>query len=233
MEEKRTQILLAEDDSNLSMLLEEYLNLKGYDVSLFNNGEDALEGFRENEFDICLLDVMMPKMDGFMLAARIKKINPETPIIFLTAKSMKEDKIEGFNIGADDYITKPFSMEELLARIKAVLRRTKISNDVEPISYQIGNFYFDYDKQTLKINDEVTKLTTKETELLRLLCKHKNKVLEREVALNAVWGNDSYFNARSMDVFITKLRKYLKADENVQIINIHGTGYKLLVSEDK
>jgi two-component system, OmpR family, response regulator len=232
MEEKRTRILLAEDDSNLSMLLEEYLNLKGYDVTLFNNGEDALEGFRENEYDICLLDIMMPKMDGFVLASRIKKINPETPIIFLTAKSMKEDKIEGFNIGADDYITKPFSMEELLARIKAVLRRTKISNDVEPISYQIGNFYFDYDKQTLKINDEVTKLTTKETELLRLLCKHKNKVLEREVALNAVWGNDSYFNARSMDVFITKLRKYLKADENVQIINIHGTGYKLLVSND-
>lgn len=233
MEETRNKILLAEDDSNLSTLLEEYLNLKSYDVVLFNNGEDALEGYRQEEFDICLLDVMMPKMDGFSLATRIRKIDPDQPIIFLTAKSMKEDKIEGFTIGADDYITKPFSMEELLARLKAVLRRTnKSSDEPDPISFEFGQFMFDYDHQILKINGDTTKLTTKESELLRLLCKNKNKVLEREVALNAIWGNDSYFNARSMDVFITKLRKYLKEDPGVQIINIHGTGYKLTVMRD-
>lgn len=228
MEEQKLKVLLAEDDSNLSTLLEEYLSLKGFDVSLFNDGRSALDGFREGQYDICLLDVMMPKLDGFGLAKEIRKINKEVPIIFLTAKSMKEDKIEGFDLGADDYITKPFSMEELLARVKAVLRRTSRGNDEpEPSIYKFGKFEFDYDHQLLHINGDEKKLTTKESELLRMLCKYKNRVLEREEALNSIWGNDSYFTARSMDVFITKLRKYLKADPNIQIINIHGTGYKL------
>lgn len=228
MEDAKTQVLLAEDDSNLSTLLDEYLKLKGFEVTLFNDGDAALRGFRENDYNICLLDVMMPKMDGFSVARDIRKMNPDVPIIFLTAKSMKEDKIEGFNLGADDYITKPFSMEELLARIKAVLRRTQKANEEpEPSVYEFGAFEFDYDHQLLHINDETIKLTTKESELLRMLCKYKNRVLEREEALLQIWGNDSYFTARSMDVFITKLRKYLKKDPNVQIINIHGTGYKL------
>jgi two-component system, OmpR family, response regulator len=226
--EETIRILLAEDDSNLSTLLEEYLKLKGYEVNLFNDGEAALKGFKTGEYDICLLDVMMPRMDGFTLAKEIRKSNDEIPIIFLTAKSMKDDKIEGFNLGADDYITKPFSMEELLMRVKAVLRRTHRSNgEPEPTVFEFGRFHFDFDHQLLKIDGETIKLTTKESDLLRMLCKYKNRVLEREEALNKIWGNDSYFTARSMDVFITKLRKYLKADPNVQIINIHGTGYKL------
>lgn len=229
MEDQKISVLLAEDDSNLSILLQEYLELRGYDVSLFNDGQAALQGFRTQQFDICLLDVMMPKMDGFTLAKEIRKGDKETPIIFLTAKSMKEDKIEGFNLGADDYLTKPFSMEELTARMKAVLRRTNQRNDEpEPSLYKVGQFEFDYDHQLLHIGGEELRLTTKESDLLRLLCKYKNRVLEREEALNAIWGNDSYFTARSMDVFITKLRKYLKADPTVQIINIHGTGYKLI-----
>lgn len=228
METQNCKILLAEDDTNLSALLEEYLGLKGYDVDLYNDGNAALEGFRKNDYDICLLDVMMPQMDGFTLAQEIRKSDKEIPIIFLTAKSMKEDKITGFDIGADDYITKPFSMEELLARVKAVLRRTAISADEpEPAVYHFGRFEFDYDHQLLIIDGEERKLTTKESDLLRMLCKYKNRVMEREEALNKIWGNDSYFTARSMDVFITKLRKYLKADPNIQILNIHGTGYKL------
>ncbi len=228
MDNDKPKILLAEDDTNLSALLEEYLNLKGYDVTLAHNGEEALEVFKSKKFDLAVLDIMMPKLDGFTLARKIKSIQPEMPIIFLTAKSMKDDKIEGFSIGADDYITKPFSMEEFLARAKAVLRRTKGKTEPEPIQYKFGRFVFDYDRQELKFDNEKPQaLTTKETELLRLLCRNKNRVLTREEALNSIWGSDSYFNARSMDVFITKLRKYLKPDPNVQIINIHGTGYKL------
>lgn len=234
MEEQHLKVMLAEDDSNLSTLLEEYLSLKGYEVDLFHDGQAALEGFRKNDYQICLLDVMMPKMDGFSLAREIRKSNKDVPIIFLTAKSMKEDKIEGFDLGADDYITKPFSMEELLARVKAVLRRTsKGSDEPEPAIYKFGKFEFDYDHQLLYINGDEKKLTTKESELLRMLCKYKNRVLEREEALNTIWGNDSYFTARSMDVFITKLRKYLKSDPNIQIINIHGTGYKLTEMRSK
>lgn len=232
MSETTMKILLAEDDPNLSTLLEEYLNLKGFDVTLSLDGDDAFNSFQSGTFDLCLLDVMMPKKDGFTLARDIRKHNPDIPIIFLTAKSMKEDKIEGFNLGADDYITKPFSMEELLARINAVLRRVNSQNSFEPSTYEFGNFFLDYDHQLLKIDDQTINLTTKESELLKLLCVYMNKVLERDVALNKIWGNDSYFTARSMDVFITKLRKYLKADPRVQIINIHGTGYKLTVLEE-
>lgn len=232
MDNVKSRILLAEDDPNLSTLLEEYLNLKGFDVQLTRNGEDALKAFQTDKFDLCLLDVMMPRKDGFTVARDIRKLDLEIPIIFLTAKSMKEDKIEGFNLGADDYISKPFSMEELLARINAVLRRTKNSNHFEPSTYEFGNFFLDYDHQLLKIDGKTINLTTKESELLKLLCIYINRVLERDVALNKIWGNDSYFTARSMDVFITKLRKYLKADPRVQIINIHGTGYKLTVLEE-
>ena len=226
-----TKILLAEDDPNLSTLLEEYLQLKGFEVKLCKNGEEAYDVFRDGEYDLCLLDVMMPKKDGFTVAREIKKLDKDVPVIFLTAKSMKEDKMEGFNIGADDYITKPFSMEELLARINAVLRRTRSSSryEEEPNIYKFGKFEFDYNQQLLIHDGQKVSLTTKESDLLKLLVKNTNTVLEREVALKKIWGNDSYFTARSMDVFITKLRKYLKEDPNVQIINIHGTGYKLTV----
>jgi len=228
--EERPRILLAEDDKNLSSLLEEYLGVKGFNVVLCADGEQAREVFSLHEFDICVLDIMMPKMDGFTLAREIKRLDKDMPIIFLTAKSLKEDKLEGFDIGADDYLTKPFSMDELLARIHAVLRRARKDDHVSEV-YQFGKFTFDYDSQILTINNTQSRLTTKESDLLRLLVQRPNEVLEREIALKRVWGNDSYFTARSMDVFITKLRKYLKADPSVQIMNVHGTGYKLLVQE--
>ncbi len=229
MEIIKARILLAEDEPNLSSLLQEYLQLKGYRVELANDGVEGIELFKKNEFDLCLLDVMMPRKDGFTLAKEIREIDKEAPIIFLTAKSLKDDKIEGFNLGADDYITKPFSMEELSARIQAVLRRTQGENETDEEFYSFGQFHFDFNNQILTHGKKQEKLTTKESQLLRLLCKNQNKVLERDIALNRIWGNDSYFTARSMDVFITKLRKYLKPDPDIQIINIHGTGYKLIV----
>ncbi len=230
MDENNIKILLAEDDENLGALLREYLIAKGYKTSLFVNGELALEGFKKDKYDICILDVMMPKMDGFTLAREIKKINSTIPFIFLTAKSLKDDVIEGFTIGADDYMTKPFSMEELIFRIKAILRRTNKNNVSETNEkFTIGDYEFDSQKQILKYGDKEQKLTTKESDLLRLLCSNMNNVLERNFALKTIWLEDSYFNARSMDVYITKLRKYLKADPSLQILNIHGKGYKLIV----
>jgi DNA-binding response OmpR family regulator len=230
MEETNIKILLAEDDENLGTLLREYLIAKGFKTDLFVNGELALTGFKKNKYDICILDVMMPKMDGFTLAREIKKINNAMPYIFLTAKSLKEDVLEGFAIGADDYITKPFSMEELMFRIKAILRRLSTNNSSEiNETYQIGEYVFDSQKQLLEHNKKQLKLTTKESELLKLLCNNKNNVLERNFALKTIWQEDSYFNARSMDVYITKLRKYLKDDPSIQILNIHGKGYKLIV----
>ena len=230
MEEINIKVLLAEDDENLGALLREYLIAKGLKTDLFVNGELALEGFKKNKYDLCILDVMMPKMDGFTLAREIKKINGNIPIIFLTAKSLKDDVIEGFSVGADDYMTKPFSMEELLFRIKAILRRTSVNSVSEGNdSFTIGNYEFDSQKQILKIGDKEQKLTTKESELLKLLCSNMNNVLERNFALKTIWQEDSYFNARSMDVYITKLRKYLKEDSSIQILNIHGKGYKLIV----
>lgn len=223
-------ILLAEDDKNLSQLLEEYLSVKGFRVKLCADGEQALDAFGRGEFDLCILDIMMPKMDGFTLAREIKRLDKTMPIIFLTAKSMKEDKLEGFEIGADDYLTKPFNMDELLARVNAVLRRSRKDEKAVEV-YQFGKFTFDYNTQVLSINNEKSKLTTKESDLLRMLAQKPNQVLEREIALKRIWGNDSYFTARSMDVFITKLRKYLKPDPKVQIMNVHGSGYKLLVQE--
>ncbi|MEE4198998.1 MAG: response regulator transcription factor [Bacteroidales bacterium] len=230
MDDKNIKILLAEDDENLGTLLREYLHAKGFKTDLYVNGELALEGFKKQTYNLCILDIMMPKMDGFTLAREIRKINAAIPFIFLTAKSLKEDVIQGFSLGADDYMTKPFSMEELLFRIKAILRRIDnhtISEQHE--KYPIGDYVFDSQKQILQYGDKTQKLTTKESELLKLLCNNMNNVLERNFALKTIWQEDSYFNARSMDVYITKLRKYLKDDPSVQILNIHGKGYKLIV----
>jgi DNA-binding response OmpR family regulator len=229
MKEGKTRILLAEDDENLGLLLKEYLLAKGYDTDLYKDGEKAFKGFKNNHYDICILDVMMPVMDGFTLAKEVRIVNPAMPILFLTAKSMKEDVLEGFTIGADDYMTKPFSIEELLLRIEAILRRTK--NDPTAAgqdTFQIGSYTFEVTKQTLTHGETVRRLTTKESELLKHLCINKNSVLDRNFALKTIWVDDSYFNARSMDVYITKLRKYLSNDPNVEIINVRGKGFKLL-----
>ena len=226
---KKVRILLAEDDPNLGMLLQNYLAIKEYDPVLAADGAQAMKLFRKEKFALCLLDVMMPEMDGFTLAKEIRAIEPNIPVIFLTAKNLKEDVIEGFRSGADDYITKPFSMEELVYRIEAILRRSvKREPEASQDQYIIGEFTFDVSRQTLTHKGESQKLTTKESELLQLLCRHRNEVLERNFALKSIWIDDNYFNARSMDVYITKLRKYLKKDPAVEILNIHGKGYKLL-----
>ena len=230
MEEKQS-ILLCEDDENLGMLLREYLQAKGYHAELCPDGEVGYRTFLKGKFDICVLDVMMPVKDGFTLAQEIRAANAEMPIIFLTAKALKEDILEGFKIGADDYITKPFSMEELVFRIEAVLRRVCGKKSKENTLYKIGGFMFDTQKQLLTIEGQQTKLTTKESELLALLCAHAHEILQRDFALKTIWIDDNYFNARSMDVYITKLRKHLKADSSIEIINIHGKGYKLIAPE--
>lgn len=232
--ERKVSILLAEDDVNLGSLLKQYLEAKNYVTDLYPDGEKATEGFHHNIYDICILDIMMPKKDGFQVAKEIREINSDIPIIFLTARDQKEDVLNGFKIGADDYITKPFNMEELLLRIEAVLRRSGITDTEVATTYKIGSYVYDSNKQTLQLDtQEPVKLTTKESELLRLLCMNMNKVLERNFALNQVWEDDNYFNARSMDVYITKLRKLLKDDPKLEILNIHGKGYKLIVAEDK
>ena len=229
--DEKLKILLCEDDENLGMLLREYLQAKGYATDLFADGESGYKAFIKGNYDICILDVMMPKKDGFTLAQEIRVANGEVPIIFLTAKALKEDILEGFKLGADDYITKPFSMEELVFRIEAILRRVKGKKMKEATSYKLGEFTFDTQKQTLTIGEKVTKLTTKESELLSLLCTPINEILERTFALKSIWIDDNYFNARSMDVYITKLRKLLKDDPMIEIINIHGKGYKLIAPE--
>ncbi len=223
---EKIRILLAEDDTNLGSLLREYLMAKGYEVDLLKDGEKGLQAFKRSHFDICILDVMMPVKDGFTMAKEIRIMDQDVPIIFLTAKSMKSDILEGFNLGADDYMTKPFSMEELLMRIEAILRRTSKSSSQE--IFQLGPLSFDSNKQILTKDGEKVRLTTKESELLRLLCQHGNQILERNHALKAIWKDDNYFNARSMDVYITKLRKHLQDVPGIQIINVHGKGYKLL-----
>ena len=221
--EEKIKMLLCEDDENLGMLLREYLEAKGYTTTLCPDGEAGFREFSKNKFDIAVLDVMMPKKDGFTLAQEIRQ-----PIIFLTAKTLKEDILEGFKLGADDYITKPFSMEELVFRVEAILRRVRGKKNKESTLYHIGRFTFDTQKQLLTIDD---KLTTKENELLSLLCSHANDILQRDFALKTIWIDDNYFNARSMDVYITKLRKHLKEDPQIEIINIHGKGYKLIAPE--
>jgi DNA-binding response OmpR family regulator len=224
-----TSILLAEDDSNLGNLLKNYLNAKNYNTTLCLNGAKALEVFSSGSFSLCILDIMMPEMDGITLAKKIRIAKKDIPVIFLTAKNQKEDILEGFKSGADDYITKPFSMEELLYRIEAILRRTSgASTNKKENIYMIGSYTFEPLTQVLKVNDQIIKLTTKESELLDLLCRQGNEILERNIALKTIWIDDNYFNARSMDVYITRLRKYLGKDPSVKILNIHGKGYKLI-----
>ena len=229
--DEKMRILLGEDDENLGMLLREYLQAKGYSAELCPDGEAGYKAFLKNKYDLCVFDVMMPKMDGFTLAKEIRKVNVQVPIIFLTAKTLKEDILEGFKIGADDYLTKPFSMEELTFRIEAILRRVKGKRNKDTSVYKLGRFTFDTQQQLLCIDDKQTTLTTKESELLGLLCAHANEILQRDFALKTIWIDDNYFNARSMDVYITKLRKHLKDDESIEIINIHGKGYKLITPE--
>lgn len=232
MEEIKTRILLVEDETNLGNLLKEYLNAKGYDAVLCTNGQEGFDTFVKQKFDICILDIMLPIKDGYTLAKEIRQADKFIPIIFLTAKSLPDDKIEGFKSGADDYLTKPFNMEELLFRIKAVLKRSSSVLGVtdEEGNFIIGNYSFDSTKQILRLAQNERKLTSKESELLRLLALNMNKTLDRNFALKTIWQDDSYFNARSMDVYITKLRKYLKEDERIEILNVHGKGFKLLVN---
>jgi DNA-binding response OmpR family regulator len=230
MKEHKNNILLAEDDPNLGTVLKDSLEMENNYVELYTDGEQAWKAFNKDDFDICILDVMMPLKDGFTLAKEIKKVAPQMPIIFLTAKSMKEDKLEGFKLGADDYITKPFSFEELQLRIDAVMRRVNsamLPSD-QQYEFTIGNYTYIDNERSLKLGDTITKLTTKEAELLKLLAHNINKIVDRDVALKSIWGNDNYFTGRSMDVYITKLRKYLKDDEQLEIVNIHGQGFKLI-----
>jgi len=234
-QKKMKKILLVEDDPNLGLLLQDYLQLKGkFDVVLCTDGEEGLRTFNKQNFDLCILDVMMPKKDGFTLGKDIRKINAHVPMIFATAKTMLEDKSAAYDLGGDDYITKPFRIEELLLRINAMFKRvaSKSGNndDATESQFSIGKYNFDYTTQIITREDQIQKLSTKEAELLRLLCLKKNTVLTREEALLSIWHDDNYFNGRSMDVFLSKLRKYLREDPAVEIINVHGKGYKLLVS---
>ena len=232
-----SRILLVEDDRNFGDVLRSYLEMHGFTVDLAVDGIDGFEQFRRAEYDICITDVMMPRKDGFSLAKDIRSKNPEIPIIFLTAKTLKEDVLEGFRIGADDYVTKPFNSEELLLRVNAILRRTKKQSDedeLEEDEIRIGKYYFNNPLRFLylKEGDEITekiKLSPKEALLLKLFCKYRNNVLPRSEALTKIWGEDNYFTARSMDVFVTKLRKYLVKDESIEITNIHGNGFRMIV----
>ncbi len=227
---QKYKILLVEDDINLGTILREFLMIKNYEVVLAKDGEKGKRIFNSEDFDLCILDIMMPKMDGFTLAKIIRKHDQNIPIIFLTAKSMIEDKVIGFEIGADDYITKPFSTEELFLRIEAIIKRTKRSTlSFENSNYQIGKYNFDYDKRTLQIAKKKISLTSKEAELLKLFCTYINDVLPRSTALKKIWVEDNYFTSRSMDVYVAKLRKYLKEDSSISIINVHGKGFKLIV----
>lgn len=229
------KILLVEDDPNLGILLQEYLQLKGkFEVVLTTDGDEGLRAFNKHKFDLCILDVMMPKKDGFTLGKEIRAIDEHVPIIFATAKAMMEDKASAYNLGGDDYITKPFRIEELLLRINALLKRVA-AKEPEPsgpvqTQFEIGKYTFDFTTQMIYFNGQQQKLSTKEAALLQLLCLNKNSVLTREQALLSIWHDDNYFNGRSMDVFLSKLRKYLKEDPNVEILNVHGKGYKLLVN---
>lgn len=225
------KILLLEDDPNLGFLLQENLELQGFAVCRCVNGVEGSAAYRAEKFDLCLVDIMMPQKDGFTFAAELRERDQNIPIIFLTAKSLKEDKIAGFKIGCDDYITKPFSLEELVLRIQAVLKRAApaAASPAETGQFLLGRYVFDSVRHTLQLGGQQQKLTQKEAELLRLLCLHKNQVLEREVALRLIWGDNSYFNGRSMDVFISKLRKYLGEDEGIEIMNVHGKGFKLVL----
>jgi len=235
-----SRILLVEDDQNFGDVLRSYLEMHDYDVTLATDGQMGLETYNKGEFDLCIFDVMMPKKDGFTLAKEIREAKGVTPIIFLTAKAMKDDVLKGFKIGADDYITKPFNSEELLYRIQAILRRSEAKPDPreEIREFTIGKYHFNYPLRILTFNkdaegSEKFKLSPKEAQLLRMFAMYMNDVLPRSVALTKIWGEDNYFTARSMDVFVTKLRKYLKLDDQLEIVNIHGNGFQLLLKEEE
>jgi len=231
------RILLVEDDQNFGDVLRSYLEMHEFDVTLATDGQAGFESFRKGEFDLCIFDVMMPKKDGFTLAKEVRERNAEMPIIFLTAKTMKDDVLQGFKIGADDYITKPFNSEELLYRIQAILKRSQAKADPreEIKEFNIGKYHFNFPLRILTYTETETgdqqkeKLSPKEAQLLRMFCMYMNDILPRSEALTKIWGEDNYFTARSMDVFVTKLRKYLKGDSNIEIVNIHGNGFQLLV----
>ncbi|MCB9182958.1 MAG: response regulator transcription factor [Flavobacteriales bacterium] len=232
MSDKAT-ILLVEDDMNLGFVVQDALKRKGYTVHLVRDGKEGLKKFNEQPYDLCVLDVMLPGKDGFSLAEDIRLTNAQVPIVFLTAKSQTEDRIAGFKAGGDDYLTKPFSHEELVLRVEAILRRTlgKTDDSRAREQFEVGDYTFDHRNLMLSHPTEERKLTKKEADVLRLLCLHADQVLPRELVLNMVWGDDTYFLGRSLDVFISRLRKYLKLDPNVQIVNVHGVGFKLVVDK--
>ncbi len=232
MEDQKTKILLAEDDANFGTVLKDYLTMNNYDVTLVTDGEKAADAFSREIYNLCVFDVMMPKKDGFTLAAEIRKLNQDIPIIFLTAKTMQQDIIEGFKIGADDYLSKPFNSEELLYRIAAVMKRGRVKQNNQQKEFDIGIFHFNYKTRILTHEDKKDKLSPKEAELLRMFALKINDILYREEALKQIWGRDDYFTARSMDVFVTKLRKYLKDDPCIEIVNIHGNGFRLNVEDE-
>lgn len=240
MNDSKPSILLVEDDQNFGDVLKSYLEMNDFDITLRSDGEKGKIAFDSGEFDLCIFDVMMPKKDGFTLAKEIREDDKKTPIIFLTAKTMNEDIVKGLKIGADDYITKPFNSEELLLRVQAILKRSQnggLENDDNRTEFEFGNFSFDFPLRRLIYNDgekeKESKLSPKEAQLLRLFCLNLNNVLTRSEALTKIWGEDNYFTARSMDVFVTKLRKYLKIDDNIEIVNIHGNGFQLLVKDEE
>ena len=228
MTENNFKILLVDDEVDILEFISYNLEKEGYKVFTAQNGADAIKLAEKKQPHLIILDVMMPEMDGFTVAKEIRSIDTKVPILFLTAKTMKEDKLEGFSIGADDYLTKPFSMEELVARIEAILKRINTDDQTINTNYTIGEFSFDPETRMLYLGEEQSKLTTKENHLLKLLAMNKNKMLDRQAALRAIWGDDNYFNGRSMDVYIAKLRKILKADESIEIMNVHGRGFKLI-----
>ncbi|GAC1396081.1 MAG: response regulator transcription factor [Sediminibacterium sp.] len=230
-DKKKYKILLCEDDTNLGMVLKNYLELNDYDVTLERDGRLGLAAFQREKFDICLLDVMMPNMDGFTLAEEIRDVDPDIPLFFLSAKTMKEDIIQGYKLGADDYITKPFDSEVLLLKIKVILKRNEEENKInDNVEFDMGKYHFNPKLRELKHDNNTQTLSPKENELLKMLAEHKNDLLPRERALKKIWGSDTYFNGRSMDVYIAKLRKYLKDDPNIEIVNIHGNGFRLVAS---
>lgn len=229
METVKTKILLCEDDTNLGMVLKNYLELNDYDVTLERDGRLGLAAFQREKYDLCLLDVMMPNMDGFTVAEAIRDINPDVPLFFLSAKTMKEDILKGYKLGADDYITKPFDSEVLLHKIKAIIKRNEETHKEElNAEYDLGKYHFNPRLRELTVHEKVQTLSPKENELLKMLAEYKNDLLPRETALKKIWGSDTYFNGRSMDVYIAKLRKYLKEDERLEIVNIHGNGFRLV-----
>ena len=232
MDPIKPQILLCEDDTNLGMVLKNYLELNDYDVTLERDGKLGLAAFQREKFDLCLLDVMMPNMDGFTLAEEIRDVNPDVPLFFLSAKTMKDDIIQGYKLGADDYITKPFDSEVLLLKIKAILKRNEeLHREEVNAEYDLGKYHFNPRLRELIIDGKTQTLSPKENELLKMLSEYKNDLLSREIALKKIWGSDTYFNGRSMDVYIAKLRKYLREDPAIEIVNIHGNGFRLVVTE--